>query len=224
VVVLVVRDRRAHLNACGSVRQPPWRFNIPACEVSHLLPRPTMPLAARIESAVSRSSHRAQQFIGRLFSKRGTPTALDGKDELLAFDNTAFKVKGKWTAEFVISIFSKRDDEIAHKLEEEILALFGISKDAVEWSRFKYFIAIPRQNVIVDLKMVDGKEPFTVGPTEYNGIMSSELAFPIDGHTWVHGEATKFEVVPQNGFDQRPNFTTFFAEDRGIGVISGNCF
>jgi len=149
---------------------------------------------------------------------------LDGKDELLALDSTAFKVNGKWTAEFVISIFSKRDDEVAHKLEEEILALFGASKDAVEWSRLKYFIAIPRQNVLVNLKMVDGNESFTVGPTDYNGIMSPEFAFPIDRQTWAQGETTKFEVVPQNGFDQRPNFTTFFAEDGGVGVISGKCF
>jgi hypothetical protein len=181
-----------------------------------------MGIGSAIESAISKGSHKAQDWIGTHLNKpRGPPTLLSPENELQALDNTAFKVNGQWTAEFVISIFDRKDEKKAHKLEEEVLSIIGVKKGELSWDRTKYFVAIPRQNVNVVLRQAGGTQEFTVGPTQYNGIMAPEVPFPDEGRNWGQADQTVFEIVTPPGYPARPSFRTFFGEETGYGIISG---
>jgi hypothetical protein len=181
-----------------------------------------MGIGSTIESAISKGSHKAQEWIGTHLDKsRGAPTLLSPENDLMAFDNTAFKVNGQWTAEFVISIFDRRDEKKAHKVEEEILSLLGVKKGELSWERIGYFVAIPRQNINVILRQANGAQEFTVGPTRYNGIMAPEVPFPDEGRLWGQADQTVFDIVTPPGYPGHPCFKTFFGEETGYGIISG---
>ena len=143
---------------------------------------------------------------------------------MVALDNTAFRVNGQWTAEFVISIFDRSDEKKAHKLEEEVLSLLGVKKGELNWKRIEYFVAVPRQNLFVELRQVGGNTVFPVGPTLYNGIMNPEIAIPFEGRDWVQGNQAVFDVITPPGYPDRHNLTTVFAQETGYGVISGMHF
>lgn len=181
-----------------------------------------MGIGSKVGSALSKASHKGEAMVGGLLKKpRGPGKPLTKAQDLQALDNTAFKVNGQWTAEFVISIFDRHDEEKAHKAGEEILSLLGVKKGEVRWSRVHYFIAVPRENINVDLRQVGGQITFPVGPTQYNGIMSPEIAIPNEGTNWVQGNQAVFDVMTPPDYPERHNLTTVFAEETGYGVISG---
>jgi hypothetical protein len=184
-----------------------------------------MGIGSDIASALSKASHKGEQLIGKLSMKgKGAPKPLSSADDLLALDNTAFKVAGQWTAEFVISIFDRHDEirmEMVHKVEKEIRDCIGIKKGEVSWPRIEYFVAVPRMNIMTELRQVGGKITFPVGPTQYNGIMSPEIAIPNEGKDWAQGDQTVFDVVTPPGFPETHNLTTIFGEETGYGIISG---
>ena len=184
-----------------------------------------MGIGLKIESILSKASHKGEAMVGGILKRpKGPPKPLTNAQDLQALDNTAFKVDGKWTAEFVISVFDRRDEKRAHTAEEEILSVLGVKKGELHWSRVGYFVAVPRENISVDLRQVGGKTTFTVGPTQYNGIMSPEVAIPYEGINWVQGNQTVFDVITPPGFPERHNLTTGFAEETGYGIISGMYF
>ena len=181
-----------------------------------------MGLGSKMEHMLSEASHKASEMVGHAMMKlQGRPRVLSPKDDLLALDNTAFLKQGKWTAEFVVSVFDRGDETRSHKIEEEILSLFRVPKGKLEWNRIKYFVAVPRPNVKVDLYQHGESNVFTVGPTQYNGIMSPELAFPLDAQSYSQGDTIVFDVVIPKDFPETHNHTTVFAEETGYGVISG---
>lgn len=152
---------------------------------------------------------------------RGPPRTLTRKDDMLALDNTAFISEGKWTAEIVISIFNRKDLRRWHLFEQEVLGRIRISRERVKWSRVEYFLSIVSPNVDVVLREAGGGPAFTVGPTQYNGIMAPEVALPTGEKVWAQNQTTVFEIVPPNDFPDHPSFTTVFAEEVGWGIISG---
>jgi hypothetical protein len=184
-----------------------------------------MGLGSLIESTLSKASRKGEQMIGSaLYKSKGPPTQITSADDLIALDNTAFRVNGQWTAEFVISIFDRSDEKKAHKLEEEVLSLLGVKKGELRWNRVEYFVAVPRRNLFVELKQVGGNTVFPVGPTLYNGIMNPEIALPFEGRDWVEGNQAVFDVITPPGYPDRHSLTTVFAQDTGYGVISGMLF
>ena len=154
---------------------------------------------------------------------RGPSSPLTAASDIQPLDNTAFLVDGKWTAEIVISAFDRADERRAQKIEEEVLSIIGQS-GKISWDRVKYFLAIPKKNITVDLREVSNTQVFRVGPTEYNGIMAPEVPFPTDGKIWAQNSRTEFEIVPPKDFPDKRSFTTVFAEETGYGIISGECF
>lgn len=181
-----------------------------------------MGLGTLIGSGLSKASHKGEKLISSLVKKpSGPPQPLSNANDLQALDNTAFLVDGKWTAEFVISIFDRSDEKKAHKAEEEFLSLLGVKKGELEWSRVEYFVAVPRQNIFVELRQTGSNIVFPVGPTQYNGIMNPEIEIPLDGRNWVQGNQSVFDVVTPPGYPERHNLTTVFAQETGYGVISG---
>ena len=161
-------------------------------------------------------------MVGGILKKpKGPPKPLTKAQDIEALDNTAFKVNGQWTAEFVISVFDRRDENRTHKAEEEILSVLGVKKGELNWTRVGYFVAVPRENISVDLRQVGGKTTFTVGPSQYNGIMSPEVAIPYEGTNWVQGNQAVFDVVTPPDYPEQHNLTTVFAEETGYGIISG---
>ena len=161
-------------------------------------------------------------MVGQVLKKsRGSQNPLTNTLDLQALDNTAFRVNGQWTAEFVVSVFDRRDEEKFRKAEEEILSILPVKKGELSWSRIEYFVAVPRENISVDLRRVGANMTFTVGPTQSNGIMSPEVAIPYEGITWVQGNQAVFDVMTPPGYPERHNLNTVFAEETGYGVISG---
>lgn len=71
------------------------------------------------------------------------------------------------------------------------------------------------------MRQVGGTTTFTVGPSQYNGIMSPEVAIPYEGTNWVQGNQAVFDVVTPPGYPEQHNLTTVFAEETGYGIISG---
>jgi hypothetical protein len=184
-----------------------------------------MGLSSTIESALSKASHTGEDFIGNTYMRmQGPPKPLTGKDEVQALDNTAFKVNGQWTAEFVVSVFDRQDEERCHKAENEIMSIIGVKKGELYWDRIKYFVSWPRTNVSVDMRQIDGSQTFAVGPTQYNGIVSHEVTIPVENDGLAQGQSVVFEVLPPNGVDGYDKMTTFFADETGYGVISGYFF
>lgn len=182
-----------------------------------------MGIGSRVGNMFSKISHKAEKATAEaLRPAEGTPRPLNPKDNLLALDNTAFRVNGQWIAEFVISVFDRFDEAKAHRLEQEISLLLRLKKGELRWSRIGYFVCVPRQNVTVDLRRVAPDEPvINVGPTESNGIMSVEHPIPDHGQVWRTGDKTVFDVVLPPEFPEAHNLTTVFGEVSGFGVISG---
>lgn len=184
-----------------------------------------MGIGSRIENMLSNFSHKAEKATAEAFMKpEGAPRPLTPEDNLLALDNTGFRVDGQWTAEFVISVFDRFDEERAHRMEKEIATLLHLKKGELRWSRIGYFVCVPRQNVTVNLRQATsaGTVPtFNVGPTQYNGIMSSECPIPNYGQVWTQGDTTVFDVALPPEFPEAHNLTTVFGEEYGYGVISG---
>jgi hypothetical protein len=181
-----------------------------------------MGIGSRVESMFSRFSHKAEKATAEaLMPVEGAPRPLNPKDNLLALDNTAFRVNGQWSAEFVISVFDRFDEDKAHRMEHEISILLRLKKGELRWSRIGYFVCIPRPNVTVDLRQVPSGTMLNVGPTQFDGIMSVEHPIPDHGRVWRTGDKTVFDVVLPPGFPEAHNFTTVFGEDGGFGVISG---
>ena len=182
-----------------------------------------MGIGTRVEGMLSRFARKAQTATAQFMSiPEGTPRTLTPQDNLLALDNTGFRVDGQWVAEFVISVFDRYDEERAHKLEEQITTLLRLKKGEVRWSRIGYFACVPRQNVSVNLRQADpAGTDFTVGPTQHNGIMSPERPIPNYGEVWKQGDTTVFDVVLPPEFPEAHNHTTVFGEELGYGVISG---
>src|SRR2546423_1071557 len=88
-------------------------------------------------------------------------TQLSANDDLVALDNTAYLLNGVWTAEFVISVFSRKDEEaIKEKVEHllEYAQFLGVTRDVDTLQRIgermKYFVAVPRKDVSVLLRGV----------------------------------------------------------------------
>lgn len=180
-----------------------------------------MGMGSKIESWVSKGSHKSQDFFGKLFMSRGPPKPLTAKYDLLALDNTAYILDGKWHAEVVISVFNRKDEKRWHKFEEEILKLLNVPQGTVRWSRVEYFLAVPISNVNVDLREAGGGPEFTVGPTQYNGIMAQEVAIRTAERNWTQNETTVFDVLAPSDFPDKQSFSTIFAEETGWGIISG---
>ena len=182
-----------------------------------------MGIGTRIEGVLSRLSRKVHTVTDPVLSApEGAPRILTPEDNLLALDNTAFRVDGQWIAEFVISVFDRYDEEKAHKLEQEITSLLRLKKGEIRWSRIGYFACVPRQNVFVNLRQTDpAGTVFTVGPTQHNGIMSPECPIPNYGRGWTQGDTTVFDVVLPPEFPEAHNHTTIFGEELGYGVISG---
>ena len=188
-----------------------------------LLELDKMGLGDAVESTYTRASQAAWEVESKAFERlRGPPKMLTAENDLQALDNTAFIKDGKWTAEFVISIFDRRDENKSHKLAEEVMGILHVKKGEVHWRRIEYFVAVPRENINVDLLQAGGTQVFQVGPTYPNGIMSQEIAFPDEGRTWVQGNRIKFNVITPPGFPDYHDLTTGFAQEAGWGVISGN--
>jgi len=155
------------------------------------------------------------------------PRELDKDDDLVALDNTAFRVNGKWCAEFVISVFSRRDQAAVDKKVTEFLdyaKIFGINPNSetlkIIQERVKYFVAVPREDVKVRLQGNHGE--FSVGPTQENGIMSVVGEIPQTNNE-RQGDSLVYRVVEPAGYDPTENqtFTTTFSEERGWAIISG---
>jgi hypothetical protein len=180
-----------------------------------------MGLGSKLESWVSKTSHKSQDFIGKFFMPRGPPKPLTAKYDLQALDNTAYILDGKWHAEVVISIFNRKDKNRWHRFEEEILRLLNVPQGTIQWKRVEYFLAIPIANVDVVLREAGGGPEFTVGPTQYNGIMAPEVALLTAERIWTQNETTVFDIVAPNDFPDKQCFTTVFAEETGWGIISG---
>lgn len=105
-----------------------------------------MGLSSKMGSVLSKASHKGEAMVGGILKKpKGPPKPLTKAQDIEALDNTAFKVNGQWTAEFVISVFDRRDENKAHKAEEEILSVLGIKKGELNWTRVGYFVAVPRE-------------------------------------------------------------------------------
>ena len=184
-----------------------------------------MGLGRKFESWVSKASHKSQDFVGKFFMPSGPPKPLTAKYDVQALDNTAFIADGKWTAEIVISIFNRRDEERWHAFEREILRLLGVPRNKIRWDRVEYFLAIPAANIDIVLREFGGGPEFTVGPTQYNGIMAPEVALPTGEKVWTQNQTTVYDIVPPQDFPDRQSFTTIFAEEFGWGIISGtHCF
>lgn len=183
-----------------------------------------MGIGSRIENMLLRLSRKGEKAVATaLMPPAGTPRALAPADNLLALDNTAFRVNGRWVAEFVISVFDRFDEERAHRLEQEISTLLHLKKGELRWTRIGYFVCVPRPNVTVNLReATSAGTVFNVGPTLYNGIMSPECPIPDYGHAWTQGNTTVFDVVLPPEFPEAHNLTTVFGEEDGYGVISGS--
>ena len=181
-----------------------------------------MGLGDAIESSLTKATRVAWHVETKAFDKiRGPPEMLTPDDDLQALDNTAFLKDGKWTAEFVISIFDRRYENKSHKLAEEIMSLLKVETEEVHWRRIEYFVAVPRENICVNLLQDGGTQVFQVGPTYPNGIMSQEIAFPDEGKTQVQGDRITFNVVTPPDFPEHHDLTTIFAQETGWGIISG---
>jgi hypothetical protein len=181
-----------------------------------------MGLGDAVESTLTTATHVAWDVEAKAFEKwHGPPKMLTAQDDLQALDNTAFIKDGKWTAEFVISIFDRRDENRSHKLAEELMGLLNVKKGEVHWTRIEYFVAVPRENICLDLLQEGGSHVFQVGPTYPNGIMSQDITFPDEGRRWVQGDRTKFNVITPPSFPDHHDLTTGFAQETGWGVISG---
>lgn len=181
-----------------------------------------MGIGSTMGSVISKGSQKAQDWVEAHLNKlKGTPTMLSPENELQALDNTAFKVNGQWTAEFVISIFDRKDERRAHKLEEEVLSVIRVKKGELSWERIKYFVAVPKENISVVLRQVGGTQEFLVGPTQSNGIMAPEIPFPDEGRLWRQADQTVFEIIPPPDHSACPSFRTVFGEETGYGIISG---
>ena len=181
-----------------------------------------MGIGSAIGSALSKASHKGEAMMGQVWKKpRGPAKPLTRALDLEALDNTAFKVNGQWTAEFVISLFDRHDEKKFAKAVEEILSILHVKKGELSLSRIEYFVAVPRENISVDLRRVGANMTFTVGPTQSNGIMSPEVAIPYEGIDWVQGNQAVFDVMTPPGYPERHNLNTVFAEETGYGVISG---
>jgi len=175
-----------------------------------------------IESTLTKTTQAVWNVEAKTFERfKGPPRMLTVDDDLQALDNTAFIKDGKWTAEFVISIFDRRDETKSHKLAEELMSLLNVKKGEVHWKRIEYFVAVPRENICVDLLQAGGTQVFQAGPTYPNGIMSQEIAFPDEGKTWTRGDRVVFNVITPPNFPELHNLTTVFAQETGWGVISG---
>jgi hypothetical protein len=182
-----------------------------------------MGIGSRVGNMLSSFSHKAEKATAEAFMPaEGIPRPLNPNDNLLALDNTAFRVNGQWIAEFVISVFDRFDEDKAHRIEQEISMLLHLKKGELRWSRIGYFVCVPRSNVTVDLRQVssDGAV-LNVGPTQFNGIMSVEHPIPNHGQAWHTGDKTVFDVVLPPEFPEAHNLTTVFGEEGGFGVISG---
>ena len=181
-----------------------------------------MGLGDVVESTLTTATHAAWDVEAKAFEKwHGPPKMLTDQDDLQALDNTAFIKDGKWTAEFVISIFDRRDENRSHKFADELMGLLHVKKGEVHWTRVEYFVAVPRENICLDLLQEGGTSIFQVGPTYPNGIMSKNIAFPDEGRRWVQGDRTKFNVITPPSFPDHHDLTTGFAQETGWGVISG---
>jgi hypothetical protein len=180
-----------------------------------------MGLGKAIESGLTKATQEVNDALGK---PPGPPKMLMSKDDLLALDNTAFIKNGKWTAEFVISIFDRHDENRAQKFAEameEIVSWLKIEKEKIYWRRVEYLVAVPRENISVDLLQAGGSHRFQVGPTYSNGIMSPEIAFPDEGKTWNQSDRVNFDLITPPDFPERHSLTTVFAQETGWGVISG---
>ena len=184
-----------------------------------------MGLGDAIESTLTNTSQAVWNVETKTFDRfRGPPRMLTADDDLQALDNTAFIKDGRWTAEFVISIFDRRDERRSHKLADELMSFLKVEKGEVHWRRIEYFVAVPRENISVDLSQVGGNQVFRAGPTYPNGIMSQEIAFPDEGRNWTQGDRVTFNVVTPPDFPEHHDLTTVFAQETGWGVISGIVF
>ena len=153
-------------------------------------------------------------------------TQLSANDDLVALDNTAYLLNGVWTAEFVISVFSRKDEEaIKEKVEHllEYAQFLGVTRDVDTLQRIgermKYFVAVPRKDVSVLLRGVGAE--FKVGPTRKNGVMSVLKEVP-----WTRevGSTSVFNVVPPPRYPEQHFLNTVFAREEGWTIISGIIF
>lgn len=181
-----------------------------------------MGLGKEIESDLSNVTREDFAKVDEAFGKpHGASKMLTPNDDLLALDNTAFIKDGKWTAEFVISIFDRREENRVQKAMEKISSWLEIEKTKIHWRRVEYLIALPRNHISVDLLQAGGSHIFQVGPTYSNGIMSPEIAFPNEDKTWAQGDRVNFDLVTPPDFPEHHNLTTVFSQETGWGVISG---
>jgi hypothetical protein len=175
-----------------------------------------------VGSMLSNASHEARDMRDRvIMSREGTPRGLTPNDNLQALTNTAFRLDGQWVAEFVISVFDRKDEGKAQRAEEEIMSALRIGEGVISWDRIRYFFAVPRENVNIALKHVRGDQVFQVGPTRSNGIMNPEAVIPPELNGWKQGDYTVFEALTPPEYIERHTLTTIFAEETGWGVISG---
>lgn len=152
------------------------------------------------------------------------PRSLNDDDDVVALDNTAFRQNDEWQAEFLISVYSKLDAEKLRERAVRMLTLLRINPEhgLLEriGERLRFFAAVPRSGVNVQLKGSDDME-FEVGPTLENGIMSVIKNF---SEGWkAPGNSMNFKVIgPQPDLPQH-NLQTTFSEEKGWGIISGIC-
>ena len=210
----------------------PRNASRPHITIRYLCPHPklspcllllsTMGLGKEIESGLTKVTREGEAKVDEALGKPpGTSKMLTPNDDLLALDNTAFIKNGKWTAEFVVSIFDRREENRVQEFAEKISSWLEIDKREIHWRRVEYLIALPREHISVDLLQAGGSHVFEAGPTYSNGIMSPEIAFPDEDKTWVQGDRVNFDLITPPDFPEHHNLTTVFAQETGWGVISG---
>jgi hypothetical protein len=180
-------------------------------------------MSSSLRSILAKVSNELSEITDKALQKlSGPPTNLNNGENLEALDSTAFRVNGKWVAEFVISVFERENRAGLEKVVNDVLChIPGIKGDDIIWERLKYFVSVPVGNVKIVLRQEESQDVFTVGPTMHNGILSNEVGFPQVGNTWTQGDQVIFTVLAPPDFPGCRSFTMNFGEEEGVGIISG---